>query len=218
MTLVREIALQILHQNGLSFFLAHVINHQDNTLAKATKNLSEWTMQIQHELYNNPLQLSCDHTWAFPNGLQSYKEKNFWAAHVTSMVRLLCANFDNYTLVVELLGTLHNLSYLDLPSASFWRDISSTCMLKNFIERLLVPGVTSPDVLLNLIMLIRMVCTDEDTTLVFISSSSLVNFTIIMKELRHETDLVMQTILLISQLLRFNRMAEVTLGTEGKAF
>jgi hypothetical protein len=91
-------------------------------------------------------------------------------------------------------------------------------MLKNFIERLLVPGVTSPDVLLNLIMLIRMVCTDEDTTLVFISSSSLVNFTIIMKELRHETDLVMQTILLISQLLRFNRMAEVTLGTEGKAF
>jgi hypothetical protein len=40
------------------------------------------------------------------------------------MVRLLCANFGNYNLVVELLGALHNLYYLDLPSVSFWRDIS----------------------------------------------------------------------------------------------
>lgn len=76
-TLVREIAVQILLQNGLSYLLAHVINHQDNTLAKATKNLSEWTMQIQHKLFNNSLQFSYGHTWAFPNGLQTYKEKKF---------------------------------------------------------------------------------------------------------------------------------------------
>jgi len=69
--------LQILLQNGLSYLLAHVINQQDNTLAKATKNLSEWTMQIQHELFNNVLQFSYGHTWAFPNGLQTYKEKKF---------------------------------------------------------------------------------------------------------------------------------------------
>jgi len=129
-TLVREIALQILLQNGLSYLLAHVINHQDNTLAKATKNLSEWTMQIQHELFNNALQFSYGHTWAFPNGLQTYKEKKFWAAHVTSMVRLLCANFGNYNLVVELLGALHNLYPLFLLKLSVIKLIQMFNMIQ----------------------------------------------------------------------------------------
>jgi hypothetical protein len=207
--------MQILLQNGVSHLLARVVNCQDNTLAKAAKNLSEWTIQIQHELFDAE-NLRCKHRVAFPNGLHSYKEKQFWVTHVTSIVRLLCSSFDNQNLVLELLGALHNLSDLDLPYAAFWRDTTTASMLKKFLERLLLPGVSPPDIQLNSVLLFRTLCSDEDTALVYVSRSILGSFSRIMKEHRNETDLAMQITFLISQLLCFNRMAEVTLGLEGK--
>ncbi len=209
----------MLIQNGLSHLLTHVMNHQDIILAKATRILSEWTVQLQHELFlaqNIDLQqTTCNNGLVFPGGLQSYKEKMYWGDHVSSIVRLLCASFDNHYLLVELLGILLNLTVLDIPCTS-WRDIAADRMLNNFIERLLLPGVSNADILLNSIMLIRAVCTDEDTASMFISCSILGSICRIWRENSHETDLALQIVLLISQLLRFNRTAELTLGAAGK--
>ena len=184
------------------------------------RNLSEWTYRFQCEVVAGGSAVAWETNCCrvpyqdLTERLQSYKDNRFWESHIENIVQL-CLNCENQGLLVELLGILRNLSVFDLPDTCSWHDIASSFSLHNFVGKLLLPGMAACDVLLETMMFIRRICTDEDTATSLINGNIVKNVCRIWGE--HETDpeLVLHIILLVSQLLRFHPTAELTLGTPG---
>jgi len=218
-TLSQKIALQILHLNGLTHMLNHVRNHKDQILAKSIRNLSEWTIVLQKELFDIGNDITLPNSTGsfnlfFPEGLESYKKLRFWCDHVKDIVKL-CTNCENQDLIVELLGILHNLSVLDLPSASSWHDVITSCMFHSFIEKLLLPGTSPPDILLEAIIFIRVVSSDERASMLFVSNKILEHIHRIWRDLTQDNELQFQIVLLLSQLMLHGNTGASILKTPG---
>ena len=219
-TLSQKIALQILHLRGLTHLLNHVRNHKDQILAKSIRNLSEWTIALQTELFDIGNDITLPNSIGsfnlfFPEGLESYKKLRFWCDHVKDIVKF-CSNCEKQDLIVELLGTLHNLSVFDLPSASSWHDVIMFSMFHSFIEKLLLPGTSPPDILLEAIIFIRVVCSDERASMLLVSNRILEQIHMIWRDQTQDTELQLQIVLLFSQLVQHCSAGASILTTPGK--
>lgn len=63
-------------------------------------------------------------------------------------------------LLVEVLGTLANMTVYDLPASSTWAKLLKEHGLMSLFSRMLVPGMVANDLLLEMIMLIASIASD----------------------------------------------------------
>ncbi|CAN0442729.1 unnamed protein product, partial [Scytosiphon promiscuus] len=69
---------------------------------------------------------------------KDYRERTLWDPLVEPLLDL-ATETESHELLVEVLGTLNNLTALDLPKGIGWVDVLSNYALAPFLTKLLVP-------------------------------------------------------------------------------
>lgn len=147
--------------------------------------------------------------------LQPYTSKRFWGSHALVLVEM-CLNTENHDLLVELLGTLRNLTSHDLPMGMSWADVLSKFMLGTFIGKLFLPGMAKKDVIIEAIVLSRRLCVDNQSACL-LSNSRIIPL-LIESWLKgtSESDITIQILKTLCKFLHFQDTREKFLDIVGK--
>ena len=126
------------------------------TNAQVIRNLSMWTFSLQEELSSG----------------RSYKYAGMWANYAKSLIKAVQES-ENLDFLVETLGTLANITSLDLSPELSWSKLISKYSLLQYFHKLLVPGFSQDDVVLEVINCIANIVGNPDCV-PLISSSQLI--------------------------------------------
>lgn len=137
---------------GLTHLMDRLSNfkERDPVLLKVIRNISTWTFNQQNDMD--------------ANDASSYKWRTLWGSHVRLLVTVACT-CENHDVLVEVFGCLANITAQDLPVNYSWgkllRDNPSSKDKKSeggglltVFNRLLVPGMAQPDLLLEIVLLL----------------------------------------------------------------
>ena len=102
--------------------------------------------------------------------IPSYAQKRLWSGDVQNIIKM-ALDCDSHDLLVELLGTLGNITNSDMPKGKTWGTMMTDYNLCNFVSKLLVPGMSQNDVVLETVILIGQFLHDEESQMLIASSS-----------------------------------------------
>jgi hypothetical protein len=68
---------------------------------------------------------------------------------------------NNHDVLIEAVGTLANMTTLDIPANTTWFKILKENNLLSLFQRLLVNGMAQNDLILEVVMLIGAACSDS---------------------------------------------------------
>ncbi|CAN0205504.1 unnamed protein product [Discosporangium mesarthrocarpum] len=105
---------------------------------------------------------------------KDYKERTWWEPVVEPLLDL-ATETDNHDLLVEVLGTLGNLTALDLPRGVTWADVLSNYALAPFLTKMLVPGMAQNDIVLEVVIFTGALAEDPKAA-VLLAGSNLIRF------------------------------------------
>ena len=163
-------------------------NKLDICLLKILRNIALYTFERQKERDNNKENTSTsnnNNNNNNGNGKKSQikdeekdsairdKERGLWSPHVKTLIELTMSSYDDQDVLIELLGILGCLTVRDLPSTNSWARLLRDQGLLQFLSRLLVPGATQPDVLLEAILVLSASTAEPLACEVIASSSAL---------------------------------------------
>lgn len=128
-------AEQMIANHGLNHLMDRMDNSRDPLLMKVIRNLSQWSFNVQQEMENPEME---------------YRFRGLWSAHVKTLCQM-ALEAPNHDYLIEVLGTLANLTSLDLPGG--WYKVLKDYHIFQLISKLLAPGAAEPDLLLEVVML-----------------------------------------------------------------
>jgi Kinesin-associated protein (KAP) len=142
----------------LSYLVCIVLWHSNNQLMllhdnsaqliKTVRNISQWTYQLQA-------------SQASPEREYKYKY-TLWSPLIEQLLDITVEPDTSHDILIEILGILCNMTQLDLPKGVTWCDVLSNYLLDAFLCKLLVPGMSQLDVVLEVIMLVGVIAHDTD--------------------------------------------------------
>jgi len=188
-------AEMICHGRGLHHLMERVLHTKDPLLMKMIRNLSLWTFNLQEEAQDPK---------------KEYRHRGLWANHVRPIVKL-ARETENQDLLVEALGTLVNFTALDLPKGFTWATIMEDFHLVNFIPKQLVPGMTQNDVVLEIVILVGVLCSDDKAADMLATSNTIQSLNQVWRESGEDAEITLQLLYTFHQLLQYEATQEVIL-------
>lgn len=163
---------------GLNHLMDRMMTTKDPLLMKIIRNISQWSLQSQQALDAPEL---------------NYKHRGLWSPHIKNLCRL-AVDAENHELLVEVLGTLANLTSLDIPGNLGWAKLLGDYNLLSLVSKLLVPGMAQNDVLLEVIMLISTAASDNATCSLLASSNIIGLLYQVWKDKSSDVEILLQLI------------------------
>jgi len=102
--------------------------------------------------------------------IPGYAQKRLWSSDIQNIIKM-ALDCDSHDLLVELLGILGNITNSDMPKGKNWGTMMTDYNLCNFVSKLLVPGMSQNDVVLETVILIGQFVHDEEGQMLIASSS-----------------------------------------------
>lgn len=149
------IAELMIANRGLSHLMDRLASTRDPLLLKIIRNISLWSFNVQRDL---------------PDPELDYKYRGLWSPYLKTLLSLI-VECDNHDFLVEALGTLANLTTLDLPASLPWAKIVREYSLLNLFSKLLIPGMAQNDLVLELVMLLSAIAVDAQACAVIASTN-----------------------------------------------
>ncbi|RHY75564.1 hypothetical protein DYB38_013708, partial [Aphanomyces astaci] len=190
---------EMMAQNkGLDALVQRVLRTRDVLLMKCIRNISHWSFSLQEDLASEKM----------------YKHKGLWAAYVVPLLELAQSS-DNHDLVVEILGTLGNLTPQDLPPKSSWDKIlAQYYTVIPFLNKLLVPGFSQDDMVLQVIMFVSALMLEPKCAPLITSSRVVRSFHTIFQDKQSDHEITLQLLFCFYRMLRHpETLDEVLYGT-----
>ncbi len=129
-----------------SLFTLFILSSQ---LLKIVRNISIWT----HGEFERA---------AGPE--KEYPHKGLWRPVVEQLIQLSLKNTTNHDLLVEVLGTLGNMTPLDLPKGMAWSDVIQTHDVLGLIAHLLVPDTSQNDIVLEVVIFVAALAQNDEAS------------------------------------------------------
>jgi hypothetical protein len=130
-----------------------------------------------------------------------YRHRGLWAPYVRGMYKLLL-NTESPELMLETLGSLANLTAQDMPRGVGFADLIINHGLVEFLHKHLVPGFAQDDIVLEAVMLIGMLCMDEDAARLIAGSPLPRLVHDLVCEKHDDAEIVLQCLFTLFRLLR----------------
>jgi hypothetical protein len=124
-------------------------HERDQGLLKILRNLSYWTFRLQ-ELARDT---------ADSDDPVEYRYRGLWSPHFKLLLQHL-TDVDDHDALIELVGTLANMTSDDVPANTTWSRLVKEFNLVSLFSKLLIPGMAQNDLLLEIIMLISAIARD----------------------------------------------------------
>eukprot|EP01035_Chromulina_nebulosa_P019979 gene19979-25948_t len=170
-------------------------NNKDVLLLKIIRNITLWSYNIQKELDSPETQ---------------YRYRGLWSPHIKILLKL-CNENENHDILVEVFGCLANLTIHDLPTNAPWMKIIKEYNLLSIISKLLVPGMAQNDLVLEIILVIGSMASDEKAC-DQIASSTVINLLYqVWKERSDDIEIKLQLIHTFYKLILFEKPREEVL-------
>eukprot|EP00752_Nemacystus_decipiens_P011829 g10495.t1 len=194
-------------QRGLPHLVDRVTETKDPLLMKARKmirrmvirNISMWTFRSQEGM---------------ENAEKEYRERTLWDPLVEPLLDL-ATETESHELLVEVLGTLNNLTALDLPKGIGWVDVLSNYALAPFLTKLLVPGMAQNDVILEVVILAGVLAQDPQAAALLAGSRLISALHDLWSDKSGDTEITLQLLLTLWWLLHTKESREEVLYSTG---
>ena len=207
---------------GLKMLMERIVKNRDGMLMKVVRNISLWTLAVQYDTAAAPVSLGSyasaennfrgDHSEAKSSrqnkgqvGTRAraglYRHRGLWGPYVRGMYKLML-NTESTELMLETLGSLANLTAQDMPQDVGFADLIINHGLVEFLHKHLVPGFSQDDIVLEAVMLIGMLCTDEDAARLIAGSPLPRLVHDLVCEKQGDAEIVLQCLFTLFRLLR----------------
>ncbi|TMW57386.1 hypothetical protein Poli38472_003311 [Pythium oligandrum] len=170
---------------GLEALASRVFRTRDPLLMKVIRNISHWTYTLQEDLVSDKM----------------YKHKGMWAPFIVPLIELLVST-DNHDFSIEVLGTLGNMTPNDLPIKASWDRIIADNNLIPFLSKLLVPGFSQDDMILEVVLFVGALALEPKAAPLLTASRLLRTFHSLFQEKQHDNELTLQLLYAFYRLLR----------------
>lgn len=177
--------------DGVELFLKRVMRTGDWMLMKMVRAISQWTLASQADLKED----------------DEYKQEGLWEDHVRPLFRL-ARETDAPEMLVEVLGTLANLTPRDLPRDTTFADLVHETGMVDFLTKHLVPGFAEDDIVLETILLISALAVDENCAASFRGGRLLNMLVSVIPEKVTDVEIVLQATHAILRLLQHRETAQ----------
>ena len=183
---------------GLNHLVDRVLTTRDSLLMKIIRNISYWSFMNQQSLDNPELQ---------------YKYRGLWSPHIKNLCKL-AVECDSHDLLIEILGTIANFTLLDLPMNQGWSKMLSDYNLLPLLSKLLVPGMSQNDVILEVVMILSAAASDNQSCKLFLNNNIIPTLYQVWKEKSNDLEVLLQLLFCFYKLLsNENTQEEVLYGT-----
>jgi hypothetical protein len=185
---------------GLNHLMDRLCTTKDPLLMKIIRNLSQWSFQNQQNLENPELQ---------------YKYRGLWSPHIKNLCKLALESDSSHDLLLEILGTLANLTPLDLPMNHGFAKIFTDYNLLSLLNKLLIPGMAQNDIILEVVMILAASSSDPQCCVIIMKSNLIAILSQLWKEKAFsDVELMVQLIYCFYKLLYSEHtQEEVLYGT-----
>jgi hypothetical protein len=173
----RNVELMIAN-HGLNHLMDRLENTQDPLLLKIIRNITLWSFNQQQELEQPEIQ---------------YKFRGLWSPHIKILLSITRES-DNHDVLVEVFGCLANLTSFDLPANSSWLKITRDYNFINQFSKMLVPGMSQNDLILEIVMTISAISSDGKCCELIASSNLIGMLYQLWKEKADDVELRLQLI------------------------
>jgi len=149
---------QMVSNRGLNLLMDRLDNdyaERDQGLMKIIRNVSYYTFMVQQQ---------------HEGRAEDYKYRGIWAPHFKLMLNVL-TDTDNHDTLIELLGTLANMTTYDVPANTSWSKLCREYNLISLFSKMLIPGMAQNDLILEVIMLISSIANDANACIMIASSN-----------------------------------------------
>lgn len=132
-------------------------------MLKLLRRLSGYTLALQHRLLQGEVtEEDCsEQIKGLPKTIDGYKVLKLWPRYSEYLIQRLLEKESEEGELLEILGVLQNLTENDLPDNTRWIDVAARLTEKNVIETIFK---SEPDVILEMIILLRRICIEKDLT------------------------------------------------------
>ncbi|CAM9329038.1 unnamed protein product [Ectocarpus sp. 4 AP-2014] len=186
-------------QRGLPHLVERVTETKDPLLMKVVRNISMWTFRSQE---------------AMDSPEKEYRERTLWDPLVEPLLDL-ATETESHEMLVEVLGTLNNLTALDLPKGIGWVDVLSNYALAPFLTKLLVPGMAQNDIILEVVILAGVMAQDPQAAALLAGSRLISALHDLWSDKSGDTEITLQLLLTLWWLLHTKESREEVLYSTG---
>ncbi|RLN64169.1 hypothetical protein BBJ29_000317 [Phytophthora kernoviae] len=177
---------ELMCQNrGLEALASRVFRTRDPLLMKVIRNISLWSYTLQEDLVSD----------------KTYKYRGMWAPFVVPFVEL-CLNADNHDFSIEVLATLANMTPSDLPPKMSWERLVTDHSLIPFINKLLVPGFSQDDMILEAVLFVSALALEPKCAPLLSASRLVRTLHSLFQEKQHDNELTLQLLYAFYRMLR----------------
>lgn len=220
----------MLNNRGLNLLMDRYADHKkDVLLLKIIRNVSLWTFNQQQEAESPEL---------------TYRYRGLWSPHIKILLEILLeennAAQDKESgpssrdrmlqlqaqqpqsscqdVIIEIIGTLANMTVYDLPATSNWSRLLKDYQLINFFMKFLVTSTnvasassSQNDLILEIIMLITSVATDQQACSILAQGNLIPTLYQLIKEKAEDVEIVLQLLNCFDKLLYTQATREVVM-------
>nr|CCA26595.1 kinesinassociated protein putative [Albugo laibachii Nc14] len=174
-------------RGGLEALVKRVIRTRDPLLIKVVRNISRWTYRLQEDLTDD----------------KTYKQKGLWAPLVVPLIELCVSHQEKHEFLIEILAILANLTPEDLAPKLSWDQLLLDHSLAPFITKLLVPGFSQDDVILEVVQWISTLCLEPKTIPLLVTPRFIRMLYAIFHGKAQDQELTQQLLFVFYRLLRY---------------
>lgn len=159
---------------------------KDSLLMKILRNLSLFTFNFQQDQ---------------DAAMLDYQFRGLWSPHIKNLV-LALVDCDNHDVLVEILGTMANLTLADLPTSQPWSKFIKEYDLISLLSKLLIPGMSQNDVILEVVMLVSAMLGEPEACALVVATNIVQLMLSMWREKgKHDLEILLQLIYCIYRLL-----------------
>ena len=136
---------------------------------------------------------------------RSKRSSSLWAPYVMDLFKLCKQSAtENADLLLEVLGTIGNLTVADLPDGVTFADLIVKFQMIEFLQRQLVPGMSQDDTVLCIIEVIGAFTTEHEAARVLVGSPIIKSIHEVMRSKIDDDEIALQTLWAVLQIVCFD--------------
>ncbi|CCI45460.1 unnamed protein product [Albugo candida] len=170
-------------RGGLEALVKRVIRTSDPLLVKVVRNISQWTYRSQEDT-------TCT-------------QKGTWASLIVPLIEFAISQQEKHDFLVEMIAIFANVTPDDIAPTCSWDQLILHHSLVPFITKLLVPGFSQDDVVLEVVQWISTLCLEPKTIPLMVTSKFLRMLQALFHGKAHDQEITHQLLLVFYRLLRY---------------
>ena len=208
----------IKHVEGL---IEHIYKFNDVLLSKLVHNLSVWSRAECYQFERSNTFNNLDeiyHSCLKENDDGTINKITSWSTVIKRIIKI-CISVDlKDSILVEMLGTLGNMTKYDMPPNEGWSTLMKEFPLLDVLAELMISRDSQNDLKLQIVMLCGEMCCDEESAGLIASSKVMSAIQSFWVHCEEDAEIILQLVRMYDKFFQFSFTRNMLLENIGTSF